>query len=444
MITYAVENHLSAQYVRLRSANRSNAHNTWNVNSSGNINNNNAWNANRFSPIAYIFNLTVAYNVIYFITISKEPNSLPLGKQHRTDASDLYLSLPMLVHEEQHMKSYIIDPDQLFDSMMKCKNTVSWKPSVKAFVLNGEKNIQKMNERLTNGTWINGKPKPILITYPKRREGLSISFKDRVYQRSINDNSLYPNITRSFIYANCACQKGKGTDFARSLLKKYLWRYFCKYGNQGYVMQIDIHGYYANLKHNYVNLYFKKSLESSVSNMAIEILENQYAGSVGYNPGSQMVQIAGIAFLNDLDHYIKEVLKVKYYIRYMDDLIIIHNNKEEIQQYMDCISIELNKLGLSLNEKKSKIQSLSKDFLYLGFVFRITSTGKIIMTLNPSNIKHWRRKLKRLVLKAKRGEIQKCKIEEAFDCWKANAMKGNSYKLISRMEKYYQELWRTL
>lgn len=301
-----------------------------------------------------------------------------------------------------------------------------------------------MNERLTNGTWINGKPKPILITYPKRREGLSISFKDRVYQRSINDNSLYPNITRSFIYANCACQKGKGTDFARSLLKKYLWRYFCKYGNQGYVMQIDIHGYYANLKHNYVNLYFKKSLESSVSNMAIEILENQYAGSVGYNPGSQMVQIAGIAFLNDLDHYIKEVLKVKYYIRYMDDLIIIHNNKEEIQQYMNCISIELNKLGLSLNEKKSKIQSLSKDFLYLGFVFRITSTGKIIMTLNPSNIKHWRRKLKRLVLKAKRGEIQKCKIEEAFDCWKANAMKGNSYKLISRMEKYYKELWRTL
>ena len=414
------------------------------MNSSGNINNNNAWNANRFSPIAYIFNLTVTYNVIYFITISKEPNSLPLGKQHRIDASDLYLSLPMLVHEEQHMKSYIIDPDQLFDSMMKCKNTVSWKPSVKAFVLNGEKNIQKMNERLTNGTWINGKPKPILITYPKRREGLSISFKDRVYQRSINDNSLYPNITRSFIYANCACQKRKGTDFARDLLKKYLWRYFCKYGNQGYVMQIDIHGYYANLKHNYVNLYFKKSLESSVSNMAIEILENQYAGSVGYNPGSQMVQIAGIAFLNDLDHYIKEVLKVKYYIRYMDDLIIIHNNKEEIQQYMDCISIELNKLGLSLNEKKSKIQSLSKDFLYLGFVFRITSTGKIIMTLNPSNIKHWRRKLKRLVLKAKRGEIQKCKIEEAFDCWKANAMKGNSYKLISRMEKYYQELWRTL
>lgn len=367
-----------------------------------------------------------------------------MGKQHQIDASDLYVSLSMLVHEELYMKNYIIDPDQLFDSMNKCKNTVSWKPSVRSFILNSEKNIQKMNDRLMDGTWVNGRPKPILITYPKRREGLSISFKDRVYQRSINDNSLYPDITRSFIYANCACQKGKGTDFARKLLKKYLWRYFCKYGNKGYVMQIDIHGYYSNLRHQYVNWYFKKNLDSSVSNMAIEVLENQYSGNVGYNPGSQMVQIAGIAFLNELDHYIKEALRVKYYIRYMDDLIIIHNDKDEIQHYMDCISIELNKLGLSLNDKKSKIQSLSKDFLYLGFVFKLTSTGKIIMTLNPSNIKHWRRKLKRLVLKAKKGEIQKSKVQEAFDCWKANAMKGNSYKLIYRMEKYYQELWRTL
>ena len=53
-------------------------------------------------------------------------------------------------------------------------------------------------------------------------------------------------------------------------------------------------------------------------------------------------------------------------------------------------------------------------------------------------------KLKRLVLKAKKGDVPRSKVEEAFDCWKANAMKGNSYKLIYRMEKYYQELWRTL
>ncbi len=128
----------------------------------------------------------------------------------------------------------------------------------------------------------------------------------------------------------------------------------------------------------------------------------------------------------------------------MDDLIIIHNDKNEIQYWMDCISKELNKLGLSLNEKKSKVQSLSKGFLYLGFIYKMTSTGKIIMTLNPSNIKHWRRKLKRLVLKAKKGEVSRSKVEEAFDCWKANAMKGNSYKLVCRMEKYYKGLWRTL
>lgn len=127
----------------------------------------------------------------------------------------------------------ITDFDSLHESMTKCRKGVSWKPSVKSFVLNSEENLLRMERQLKEDTWKNGKPKPVLITYPKRREALSIPFKDRIYQRSINDNSLYPQMTRSFIYANCACQTGKGTDFARKLIKKYLWNYFCNYGSDG-------------------------------------------------------------------------------------------------------------------------------------------------------------------------------------------------------------------
>ena len=104
--------------------------------------------------------------------------------------------------------------------MLKCKKGVTWKPSVKSFLLNGEENILRMKHQHQDGTWKNGKPKTVLITYPKRREALSIPFKDRVYQRSINDNSLYPQMTKGFTYSNCACQTGKGTDFARTLVKK--------------------------------------------------------------------------------------------------------------------------------------------------------------------------------------------------------------------------------
>ena len=117
----------------------------------------------------------------------------------------------------------IIDFDSLWESAMKCKRGVLWKPSTKHYNLNAVEETHRMHGKLAQGKWKNGKPKPIKILHPKRRDGLSISFKDRVYQRSINDNVLYPSVQRSFIIDNCACQKGKGIDFARDRLKKHLW-----------------------------------------------------------------------------------------------------------------------------------------------------------------------------------------------------------------------------
>ena len=78
------------------------------------------------------------------------------------------------------MKEYVTDFDQLHESMMKCKKNVSWKPSVKSFILNSEENLHRMEDQLKRGTWKNGKPKTIEIKYPKKREGLSIPFRDRV------------------------------------------------------------------------------------------------------------------------------------------------------------------------------------------------------------------------------------------------------------------------
>ena len=338
------------------------------------------------------------------------------------------------------MKEYITDFNQLYESMKKCQKNVAWKPSVKSFVLNSEENLHRMKKQLKQGTWKNGEPKPIQILYPKKREGLSISFRDRIYQRSINDNSLYPQMSRTFIYANCACQKGKGTDFARKLIKKYLWNYYCKYGNSGGVLQIDIHGYYPNMRHNEVEKCFKKVVDAETFEMTMNVLNSQYAGKIGYNPGSQMVQISGISLLNELDHFIKEKLHVKYYIRYMDDIIIIWHDTEELQKWLEIIKEKLEKIGFALNEKKSHIKPLSKRFLFLGFYYKLTKTGKVVMTLNTDNVKHERKKLRRMVNKEKKGEIKKEKVNECYERWKCNARKGNSYKLIKRTDNYLRNL----
>lgn len=299
-----------------------------------------------------------------------------------------------------------------------------------------------MTKKFENQTWKNGRPKPIKILYPKRRDGLSISLKDRVYQRSINDNVLYPSIQKSFILDNCACQKGKGIDFARKRLKKHLWKFFCHHGTDGYVLQIDIKGYYPNMRHDAVKAKFKRYLPTDVYEAVCDILDTQYVGDVGYNPGSQMVQIAGISLLDDLDHYCKERLHVKHYIRYMDDILIIHHSRDELRAILNEIEVQLSKIGFEVHSEKTHITPLSKEFAFLGFKYRITSTGKILMTLNSANIKHERRKLRRMVNLAKQGKITKAKVDECFNSWIANASKGNSYKLIQRMTKFYNDMWK--
>lgn len=338
------------------------------------------------------------------------------------------------------MKEYITDFDQLYEAANKCRKNVSWKPSVKSFILNSEENLHRMEDQLKNGAWKNGKPRPITITYPKRREGLSIPFKDRVYQRSINDNSLYPQMTRHFIYANAACQTGKGPDFARKLVKKYLWNYFCKYGNEGWFIQVDIHGYYPNMAHNEVHKCFRKGADSETCQMSMAILDEQYAGETGYNPGSQMVQIAGISLLNDLDHYIKEKLHAKYYIRYMDDLWILWHDFAALEKWFEIIKKKLEEIGFELNEQKSHISKLSDGFDFLGFRYRMTETGKVIMTLKSDSTRHERRKLKRMVMKEMKGELEPKKTNECYQAWKNHAENGNSFKMVQRTDRYLNKL----
>lgn len=337
-------------------------------------------------------------------------------------------------------KEEIVDPDALWDAMMKCRKGVSWKPSVKHFTLNGIEETLSMSKALQDGTWKNGAPKPIMITYPKKREGLSIPFRDRVYQRSVNDLVLYPEITKRFILDNCACQKGKGPDFARKRLKQHLWSFYCHYGLNGWVVQTDIHGYYPNMSHEAVKKHFRRYLSDEIYQMVCDVLDTQYTGDIGYNPGSQMVQIAGISLLDPMDHYIKEWMHARHYIRYMDDTWTLTHDHKHAERCLEALKSYIEGLGLTFNVKKTHIIPLREGFEFLGFRYRMTETGKIIMTLNSQNVHHERKKLQRMAIRVQKGLMTQEKMDECYASWKEHASHGNSYNLLKRTDQYYQTL----
>lgn len=343
--------------------------------------------------------------------------------------------------ENLNLIEKVIGFDALFESMLKCKKGVMWKDSVAGYVLNGIERTMNLEEQLHNGTYKAGKTVNFMITSPKPREIASITFRDRVYQRSLNDNAVYPIMSKSFIYDNYACQKGKGTDKARDRLKEFLHKYYRKHGNKGYVSQFDIHGYYPNMSHAMTEDLFRRKLPEEIADMVIAVLRHQYDGDAGYNPGSQLIQIAGISVLDGFDHFVKEQLHAHLYIRYMDDFLIISDDRKYLEDCQKKAREYLKTLGFEMNPKKTRVYPLSEGIEFLGFHYHLTDTGKVIMTVKSSNVKRERRKLRRLVAKSKRGGIPRDKVDESYSAWRNHASKGNSYRLIQRMDKFYKELW---
>lgn len=346
------------------------------------------------------------------------------------------------MRQEPVNKEDIIGFDALYNSMQKCKNGVLWKDSAAAFWLRGVERTDSLSQSLKNGAYKAAPPKHFKITNPKPRDIASICFRDRVYQRSLNDNLVYPYMTNGFIYDNFACQKGKGTDPARERLKEFLRKYYRKHGSVGYVAQFDVSGYYPNMRHDKVDEMFKEKLPEWGYDMVETILHEQYDGKVGYNPGSQLVQIAGISLLNKLDHFIKERLHAKFYLRYMDDFLIISDDKEYLERCVLSIGEELGKLGFGFNQKKTKIFELKNGILFLGFIFNLTDTGKVYMKIDPKKVKAERKKLYRMVNKAVKDGTARESIDASYAAWRNHASKGNSQQLIQRMDKYYNDLWK--
>jgi len=331
--------------------------------------------------------------------------------------------------------------EALYDSMWKCRRGKLWKASVARFVLHGIDETLRLEEELRSGTYKPRKPRTFTLTYPKVRPCSSTHIRDRIVQRSLNDGVIYPEMTRSFIWDNMACQKGKGTTKAMDRLDRFLHRYYINNGtNRGWVLQCDVQGYYRNMRHRDADACFRRRLDGETVDHAMAWLQRQYPYPVGYEPGSQMVQILGISLLDRMDHAAKERLRAKIYGRYMDDFYIISNDRAFLEEARELFAEELAKVGLHLHPEKTRIFPLTDGIRVLGFRFVLTDTGKVLRIIDPKNVKHERRKLFKMSKLLAAGRMTREKFNECYGSWQAHARLGNSYKMLRRMDRFVSEL----
>lgn len=340
--------------------------------------------------------------------------------------------------------NFIMSYEQVisFDSLYKglkisCRN-IRWKDSTVGYEGNALRNTYRLRQSLLNGTYRIDRYQHFTIYEPKRREIVATRLKDRQFQRSLCDNGFYEQITKSFITDNCACLRGRGVDYTLNRMTAHLRRYYNEHGTDGWVPKCDIHHYFQSISHDVAKAAICKRVKDElIASRACEIVDS--FGECGLGLGSQVSQLVALAVLDGLDHYIKERLRVKHYLRYMDDFVLISHDKEFLQHCRAEIESKLNALGLQLNGKTA-LYPLRQGVKILQWRFIVTDTGAIIRKMAKKKQGKQRRKLKKLMSKEQSGEYAPGTARESLVSFLANAARGNTYHEQRKMIKFYNEL----
>ena len=336
--------------------------------------------------------------------------------------------------------------DSLYRAMKISSQNLMWKDSVSGWVANGIVNCTKLRNELLNDEYQISQYTEFVIYEPKRREIVSTRFKDRVFQRSMCDNYLTAEISKGFIYDNGACLNNKGTEFSRKRLRAHLQQFYRQHGTEGYVLKCDIKNYFGSTEHDLASAAVIKRVEDEwVRRKTEDIIQSFNQGpnpDIGMGLGSQVTQLIQLAVLDDLDHIIKEKFKIKHYVRYMDDFILIHESKEYLEECRAYIAHWMEERKLSLNIKKTQIFPITQRIRFLGFSYQLTDTGYVIIRVLPEKVKKKKRKLKRLVDRYDRGLMTKADVDASYIAFRTYLGFGDNRNVIQRFDTFYYHLWR--
>ena len=200
---------------------------------------------------------------------------------------------------------------------------------------------------------------------------------------------------------------------------------------KGYILKADIKNFFDSVNHEILlDILRRKIKDNRVLWLINLILKNFNDKIKGMPLGNMTSQFFANVYLNDLDYFVKHKLKTKYYIRYVDDFVILYKNKDILEEYKEKISRYLKNLNLELHPDKSKIFSLYKGTDLLGF--RVFYYYKL---LRKRNIKQFYEKLEKFKEMQKDKLLDYDQIGLSIQGWFAYAVWANTYRLRKEIIK---------
>ena len=426
-----------------RSPNSGNSNNFCNVNSDGTANWNNANNTNGLAPFGYISLAErgseseatggILCEMQGAATAARDGRN---QGRHGTGAGTRGLSgRPTISFED------VFSFEHLYEAGEACCNGVRWKASTQIFEARLASWAAITQDELIAGTWrSSGFNRFTISERGKTRNIQAVHIAERMVQKCLVRNCLRPLVLPRLIYDSHATVPGHGSEQALDRLKEHLRWHYRRHGTDGYVLTMDYHDYFGSIGHAHLAaMYARLPMDDRLVRFT-RYLIYQFDGDRGLGLGSEVSQISAVFYVSLVDHLVKDAMGIHCYGRYMDDAYAIFPTKADAEEAFSAISRKSSELGLSFNDRMTRIRPLKQGFRYLKKRILLTGTGKVVMRPQRDNVVRERRRLKHNALAVTEGRMSPESEAQSWESWKSHMSKLNARRTVSSMEAFRSQL----
>ncbi len=308
-----------------------------------------------------------------------------------------------------------------------------------AFLFEQEDRLLGLRDRLVEGSWTPSPCRLMAIREPKPRVISIPTFGDRVVHQAVSE-VLGPVLDRRMIHDSYACRRGKGSHRALLRASSFARRF-------RFVLKADVRKYFSSIDRTRLKEKLRRPLGDrrllALLDRVIDASEPGervclfFAGDDLLTPllrphglpiGSLLSQHFAVYYLDALDHFVKEELRVPGYLRYMDDLLLFDDDKARLWGALRAVQNHLAGDRLALNPDKTQLRPTASGFGFCGF--KVLPTHRLLLR---SNKVRQRRRLAQLVSDYEAGGVDLEDVGRSIQAWAAHARWGATGRLRVRL-----------
>jgi retron-type reverse transcriptase len=334
-----------------------------------------------------------------------------------------------------HLYEKIINFENLLRAARKAQQGKRYKSTVAAFHFQLEENLLQLQRQLQQKTYQPGRYRTFYVFDPKQRMISAAPYHDRVVHHALC-NVIEPIFEKTFIYDSYANRKGKGTHQAIARYQYYAQQF-------QYVLKVDIRKFFPSIDHAILKQEIRRKIRCPNTLWLIDrIIDNSnpqefhlqwFAGDHLFTPverrsglpiGNLTSQFWANVYLNRFDHFVKETLQVTGYIRYVDDFVLLGNDKHQLKQWKEAVVQYLATLRLTPHPHKTQIHHTKDGVPFLGF--RVFPQHRYV---RKEKVKRYRRYLQRNLQRRQEGTLSPQTLEDQLNAWLGHLRFGQNRRL---------------